>query len=66
VRVRHRLTRGEFSARVQIKVPPGHPEWVTRDLDAASEEDLAWLCDEAWPLDEWVDAVDEDRRRRES
>ena len=65
-RVRHALTRHEYHTRLVMAVPLGHPEWVSPDLDQRSERDLARLCDELWPNDEYTEITLQDWRRREA
>ncbi|WP_019634365.1 hypothetical protein [Actinomadura atramentaria] len=33
----------------------GHPESMTAELDPGDEEYLAWLADQLWPEDEYLD-----------
>ncbi|MFC0040281.1 hypothetical protein [Actinomadura rayongensis] len=36
--------------------PGGYPESMTAELDPGDEEYLAWLADQLWPDDEYLDA----------
>lgn len=35
--------------------PPGHPESMTAELDPGDEEYLAFVADELWPDDEYLE-----------
>jgi hypothetical protein len=45
----------EGDLREMLRMPPGHPESLTAELDGADEEMLVGLCTELWPGDEWAD-----------
>ena len=53
----------EREARLAIGVPARHPEWVTRELPAAQEEELARLAAELWPDDEYAEVITQLRRQ---
>ena len=55
--------RDERYARTQMRVPLRHPEWVTRELPAAQEEQLAALADELWPDEGYAEIITELRRQ---
>ncbi|MFI6516739.1 hypothetical protein ACIBF1_14355 [Spirillospora sp. NPDC050679] len=40
---------------VRDEEPTGHPESMTAELDPGDEEYLAWLADDLWPDDEYLD-----------
>jgi hypothetical protein len=45
----------EAQARERAGMAPGHPEWLTRELDDAGDTLLGALCVELWPDDEYED-----------
>lgn len=51
-------------ARRQLRMPAGHPEWLTRLLPDGAEEYLEALAALTWPQDEWTDITAADAATR--
>jgi hypothetical protein len=50
-----RAVRLRPGAQTDASEPRGHPESMTAVLDPGDEEYLAWLADQLWPEDEYMD-----------
>lgn len=56
---KHRLTQAEKDARKIMRMNPGHPEWLTRELPGADEDWLVEVGTALWPDDEFADIIRE-------
>jgi len=54
----------ERDARPAAGMPARHPEFITRDLPAGQDEQLAAIAAEMWPADEYEAIIDAWREGR--
>ncbi|MEV4008050.1 hypothetical protein [Actinomadura sp. NPDC049753] len=52
---RHHAPEASRAVPPPAAEPPGHPESMTAELDPGDEEYLAFVADELWPDDEYLE-----------
>nr|WP_244993953.1 hypothetical protein [Actinomadura coerulea] len=52
---RHPASEAPHAVPPPAAGPPGHPESMTAELDPGDEEYLAFVADELWPDDEYLE-----------